>query len=331
MKLRFIDEVNINGVQGHSNLFDNDKYIGILLRIKADNTAGADVDEDDCGRVRVNFRGDDIVNAGWTELRILTDLEFGRPENAAAGATWQGGIFIPFYHKKLPNAINKRVGDNMDIYIAAFGTTCAVSCVCQIYGVLEEVPELYVPKLIDYDETAAAGQIKIFIEQDNIAQVLVYEPETTAQTLLQLLVDNELMYSADWNNLTNLSNIIARIEAAALDVVVFDMINKGQIDESLSDEAVLLSTGGSGAFKYMVQSLTFNPAITIATAGEVLEHTNYKIKKKATRGKVAGCVVAQYTEPNLIRPDTSRVIGKRPEYADLQPVVSAAKKKTLVD
>jgi hypothetical protein len=319
LKTRFIDELNINGVQGHTNKFDDDSYIGVLLRIKADNTAGDDVDEDDAPRIRINFRGDDIVNALWTNLRIFCDLKYGRPENAAAGATWQGGIFIPFYHNMLYNAIHKRYGDNLDLYAEAFGAACAVSCVLQVYGVYDDVPEYYVPKLIDYLETAAAGQIKIHIEQDNIAQVLVYQPATTVQTLLQMFVDNELKHSMDWGNATNLSNILARIEAAALGVVVFDMVTKGQITESLSDESVLLSTGGTGDFYYMVQSLIFNPNITVASEDVVREHFNYKLVQKTNTGKISGSIVADIHDASgVVSPSTNRTIQARPEMKEVR-------------
>jgi len=330
MKARFIDEFSINGVQGHTNLFDNDNYVGVLLRIKADNTGGDNVDEDDAPRVRINFRGDDIVNALWTNLRIFCDLEFGRPENAAAGETWQGGIFIPFYHPDLPNAIQKRRGDNMDLYVAEFGAACAVSCVVQAYGIIDDIPELYVPKLIDYLETAAAGQQKIFIDQDNIAQVLVYQPATTVQTLLQLLVDNDLLYSMDWGNATNLSNIIARIEAAALGVVVFDMVIKGQISEALSDEAVLLSTGGTGDFYYMVQSLVFNAAQTIKTTKETINNINFKLRKKINHGKVGGAVVSQIHDATA-DDETVRQVERRPEFTTIKPQLTKAIDNPPVD
>lgn len=335
MRLRFIDELNINGVQAHTNKFDDDSYVGLLLRIKADNTAGDNVDEDNAPRIRLNFRGDDIVNALWTNLRILCDLEYGRPEMAAAGETWQGGIYIPFYHPELPNAIHKRSGDNMDFYAAAFGAACAEFCIIQVYGVLDDVTEFYVPKLIDYTETAAAGQQKITIEQDNIAQVLIYEPATTVQTLLQLLVDNELMYSSDWANLTNLSNIIARIEAAALGVIVFDMVTKFQISEALSDEAVILSTGGSGAYYYMVQSLIFNPDITVMTGKKVADKINYRLQLKTSTGKVTGAIVAEMHDGTaVIDPETRRILADRPETKQVireaaQPMVKIRRSSTV--
>lgn len=314
LKTRFIDQLDINGVIAHTNRFDNDSYIGVLLLICADNTAGANVDEDDAPRIRINFRGDDIVNALWTNLRIFCDLKYGMPTVGVAAAVWNGAIFIPFYHNMLPNAIHKRYGDNMDLYSEAYGAACAVDCILTVYGVLDDVPEFYVPKLIDYLETAAAGQIKISVEMDNIAQILVYEPETTPQTLLQCIVDNELKHSMSFAAATALSNIIARIEAAALGVVVFDMVTKGQISESLSDEAVLLSTGGVGDFYYMVQSLIFNPTITVATQDVVREHFNYKLVQKANTGKISGAIVAEdHDTPSLWQGSTKRTIEGRPE------------------
>lgn len=320
MKFRFIDEIDINGVQGHTNLFDTDQYIGLMVRIVADNTAGTNISEANAPRIRLNFRGDDIVNSSWASLRAFADLEYGHPENAAAAATWQGGIYIPFYHPDLPNAIEKRQGDNMDFYSAAFGVACKVSCVMQIYGVIDDLTELYVPKLIEYTDTAAAGQHKIFIDQDNIAQIVIFKPATTEQELIQLFVDNELIYSGDWHNLENFANLIARIEAAALDVVVLDLVVKGQISEALSDEAVLLSTGGVGAYNYLVQSLTFNPAQTVRTSERVIANANFALQRKINRGKISGATVSAMKDLSA-NTETMKRLQARPEFASVKPAI----------
>lgn len=284
MKFRLIDELDISSLQGHTNRFDDDSYAGILYYVKAQKSGGV-ITEGVMGRIRVNYNGDDIVNAPHTDLRKYCDLLYGKPKNETAGITGDPsyyGAFIPFYHPSLPNAIHKEPGENLDFYIEA-AQESVDSATCYVYGVIDDVPEVYVPRLISLTGTAATGTQKLLIDFPNIASVMLTEPEFSEPTLVQLLINNELIYSGSWQILEDFSNVMARIEATALDVIYLDIVQKGQISEALNDEATLLITGGSGSFNYLINSLKFNPAKTVRTATKVTSLRNAKLRIKGTK------------------------------------------------
>lgn len=280
MKFRLIDELNIASSQGHTNRFDDDSYCGILYYATGQKAATV-ITEAMMGRVRVNYNGDDIVNAPHSDLRKYCDLLFGKPKNSqgAAGDTSYYGAFIPFYHPSLPNAIHKDPGENLDFYIDA-SQESVTTAVCYVYGVIDDVPELYVPRLVSLSGTAAAGTQKILIEQSNIASIMMTAPATTDPTLVQMLVGNDLVYSGSWQILEDFSNVMARIEATALDVIYLENVQKGNISEALNDQATLLITGGSGAFNYMFLSLKFNAVKTLRSNNKVISQVDAKIRGK---------------------------------------------------
>lgn len=282
MRFRLIDELNIATSQGHTNRFDDDSYVGIIYYVTGQK-ASTSITEGMMGRIRVNYNGDDIVNAPHRDLRKYCDLLYGKPKNSPGGSgeTSYFGAFIPFYHPSLANAIHKEPGENLDFYIDA-SQESVTTAVCYVYGVIEDVPELYVPRLVSLSGTASTGTQKILIDMPNIASVMLTAPASTDPSLVQFLVNNELAYSGSWQILEDLSNVMARIEATALDVIYLDLVQKGNVSEALNDEATLLITGGSGAFTYMVLSLKFNTVKTIRTANKVDSLTNAKLQAKGT-------------------------------------------------
>jgi len=215
------------------------------------------------------------------------------------------GCFIPFYHAGLPNAIHKEVGETMNFYIDP-AQESVDEATCFVYGVIDDIPELYVPTFLCIPYTAPIG--KIMLDKANITTVLVSEPATTIFTNLQLLVDNLLKYSGSWEILEDFTNNLARIESTALDVILLDMVQKGEINEGLSDSAVLLSTGGSGAFYLSTVSIDFNAEKTIQTSGRVYAKREAKLEQRIKKVQTSDGVLVSV----LRRPENkSQVIKDR--------------------
>lgn len=320
-EFRFIDSLNIISAEGHSGRFDNKPYAGLQIRLKALKAATA-ITEPTTMRVRVNFRGHDIVNAQWQNLRKWQDLLFGKPEvvDGGAGVESDYGLYIPFYHSGVPNCIHKRIGDSLDFYVDQMEIAACTLAQCEIYGVSEDLPELYVPSLQDFTETAATGENKIVVHKENIAAIMLTEPATTVQTLLQLLIDDKLKYSGNWYNLVNHTNNLARIEATALSVVLFDLAQRRQISDALNDQAVILSTGGAGAFYYLVQSLAFNSGRTDQSIDTVLSTVNKQLQDKA---RSAGAAVAAMQSPEVVRGETFRRIARQVSQPEVRRRIEA--------
>ena len=280
MKVRLIDELNIATTQGYTNRFDDDSYVGIIFYVKGQKS-GSVITSGVVGNIRVNYAGDDIVNAPYSVLSKYADLLFGKPKSSqgTSGNPSYYGCFIPFYHPSLPNAIHKETNESLGFYIDK-AQESVDTAVCYVYGVIDDLPELYVPRLVAYTETAGTGTLKILLDQPNITSIMLTAPATTDPDLIQLLIDNDLKYSGSWEILEDLTNVLARIESTTLDVIYLDMVQKGEINETLSDEATLLITGGSGSFYYLVQSLKFNATKTIRTAVKTNAIMNNKLQTK---------------------------------------------------
>jgi len=319
MKIRLIDELNIATTQGYTNRFDDDSYVGIIFYVKAQK-AGSVITSGVVGNVRVNYAGDDIVNAPYSVLSKYADLLFGKPRShqGAAGEASYYGCFIPFYHPSLPNAIHKEINENLGFYIDK-AQESVDTAVCYVYGIIDDLPELYTPRLVAYRENADTGTKKILLDQSNVTCIMLTAPTTTDPNLIQLLIDNDLKYSGSWQILEDLTNVLARIESTSLDVVYLDMVQKGEINETLSDEATLLVTGGSGAFYYLVQSLKFNATKTIRTAIKTNAIMNNKLQTKINR---EGAKVSIIRNPANKSPEIVNKVNKELENKGLSPGLS---------
>lgn len=320
MRFRLIDELDIATLQGHTSKFDEDSYVGLQILVKA-KKAATQITKAVMGQVRVEFRGQDIVNSIYAQLNNYSDLLFGMPRevDGASGAYSYYGCFIPFYHAGLPNAIHKEVGETMNFYIES-AQESVDEATCYVYGVIDDIPELYVPTFLCIPHTAPIG--KIMLDKANITTVLVSEPATTIFTNLQLLVDNLLKYSGSWEILEDFTNNMARIEATALDVILLDMVQKGEINEGLSDSAVLLSTGGSGAFYLSTVSLDFNAEKTLLTSGRVFAKREAKLEQRIKKVQTSdGVLVSVLRRPEnkseVIRDRVDSEIAKYPTGANL--------------
>lgn len=311
MPMKFVDSVNIISGEGHSSKFPNGHYLGLILYVQAQKAATAIV-EANCPRIRVNFKGKDIVAAGWVNLRKWCDLFNGKPliNDAGAGNLSTYGIFVPFFHAELPSAVSKDDGDTLDIYIEKFAVASCTTAQVDIYGVVDnEVPELYIPSLADNVWTAAAGLQRIDIDMPNITAVMITKPATTACDNLQIEVNGKIEDGGAWNPLEVLANLVARIEATALDVVLFDLVRKGQISDALSDKLSILATGGSGASSYLYQSLEFNTLRTARSSERAQARINAKIVERTTLGASEAAAIAIGTNPGIVRPETAKAVS----------------------
>lgn len=324
-KVRLIDELNIATTQGFTNRFDNDAYAGIIYYVAA-TKAGSVIAEDVMGRIRVNYGGDDIVNAPHSVLSKWCDLLYGKPRSTtgAAGVTSYYGAFIPFFHPSLPNAIHKEEGEGLNFYIEK-AQVAVDSATCYVYGVIDDgVEELYVPRFVTLSGTASAGTQKLLIDMPNIASVMLTAPATTDPTLVQMLVDNKLRQSGSWQILEDLTNVVSRVESTLLDVILLDNVQKGELNETLSDEATLLITGGSGAFTYTFLSLKFNPVKTTRTAIKVNALRNAQLAARTPAN--AGVQVSVLRRPEnksvSLRKDVARKLEREAPHVVSPGVIS---------
>lgn len=296
MELIPIDDLDVKTTQGHTSKFEALPYVGLQILMTAQKAATV-ISKDVMGKVRVTFRGEEIVNSVYSACSNYADLLFGMvdEEQGAAGDNSYYGCFIPFFHPRLASALHKRVGDTMNFYIEKAQESCD-SAVVEVYGLVDDVPELYTPKFLTITETAPKG--KIILDRPNLGLAMITKPATTAFTTMQLLIDAKLKMTGSYRICRGMTHNLARKEASALDVVLFDMVQKGQINESLADSATLQFTGGVGDFDYTTVNFLFNRSRTIQTAAEVNADRDYNIRQKMKRAQTAeGAAVSIIRNP----------------------------------
>ena len=142
-EFRLVDKLEVKDYECHSLQFPNKPLVGLQVRVIAQKAATAIV-EANLKKLRVEFRGNDIVNCQYVNLRKWQDLHFGKPEKteAAAGEESHFGIFIPFFHPELPSAIHKTVKDDMHFYLDKIDVADPAKANVEVYAVIEDLPEL---------------------------------------------------------------------------------------------------------------------------------------------------------------------------------------------
>ena len=306
-EFRLVDKLEIKTDSCHSLQFPNKPLAGIQVRVIAQKDATAIV-ETNLKKLRVEFRGNDIVNCQYVNLRKWQDLHFGKPEKNEAGSGVEShfGVFVPFFHPELPSAIHKTVKDDMHFYLDKIDVADPATANVEVYAVIEDLPELYIPKLQDFLFTLPKD--KITIDRSNIASIMITKPATTVPTLIQLEIDGKLKFSGNWNGLQNYSNNCARIEATALEVLLLDLVQKRQISDALSDDAILMMSGGSGAGYYMIQNLIFDQARTSISIDREVAKVRAKLQDKVSND---GAVIAVFQNPIVVDQKTIEEVKRK--------------------
>lgn len=280
LEFSLIEVLDNSASQAHSGKFEAGSYVGLQVLLTA-KKAAAVISQDVFGKITVEFRGKDIVNAPFSQLANYCNSYFGAPDIAqgASGAYSYYGCFIPFYHPALPNAIHKSVGDSMNIYIEQ-AQEAVDECSVEVYAVKDNLPELYVPSILTITDTAPKQ--KTLIELNNIASIMLTEPATTDWSNVELLVDGKLQRFGSYRILKGFSNVQSRVETG-LEVILFDLVQKGKLSEAMSDSATLLLTGGVGAYYYTTVSLNFNANRTEQSIISVETRDSQKVADLASR------------------------------------------------
>lgn len=320
--LRPVATLDINGQAGHSVGFEDGAYAGIRLRAYI-KKAATSLTEANLGRVRVRIGSIEVCNCLWSNIRKFNDLLQGKPEvtDGGSGVESSYGIKIPFYHPDMPNAIHKSHRDNMQIVIDACTEASCDYAKVDVLGVIDDtLHENYIPKLHDWSFTAATGENKALLKDANLSMLMLTKP-STVPTTVQLIVNDHVYSQSDWYNAQNETNDLARIEATALEVVLFDLAQKRNVADILSRNAVLVITGGSGAMYYMTQNLVFNYERSRRARQLVRTRINARIQDMAVDDP-NGAASAVLQNARLVSPYTVDTVKKVTIDADLRTVLS---------
>lgn len=193
---------------------------GLFIRFAGTNGAGATTTEADLGTIRVNYRGQDIVNADLAFFGLLNNLHMGTHESGSAiGAAMAMSFYIPFHmpwdHK---NGLINTDADRGTLYlqfpllIAALLATGTV----EIYVIEAKTVATYVPVWLNQNlQAGGAGQLTDRFRQFNISSVY-YVPNAAITGQIVVNRDGQNVINASQAVLDANSNLINEVEAAVL-------------------------------------------------------------------------------------------------------------------
>lgn len=124
------------------------RYAGLMIRFAGTNQAAQTLANTELGRLRLIHQGQEIVNMEPVDLINLSNLYGGTPENASAvGAAYTFSMIVPFRTKHdLLNVLSIKPQETQ-IIIDGFNTAKVASGTIEVYAILAEGVERYVPIL----------------------------------------------------------------------------------------------------------------------------------------------------------------------------------------
>jgi hypothetical protein len=191
---------------------------GLFIRFAGTNAAGQTATEANLGSIRVNYRGQDIVNADIAFFGLLNNLTKGVHEfSSAIGGDVVASYYIPF---NVPwdeqNGLINTEADRGTVYlqfpalIAALVATGSV----EIYVIEAKTVATYVPVWLNQNlQAGGAGQLTDRFRQFNISSVYYVENAAiTGQVIVNK--DGQNVINASQAVLKANSNLINNVETA---------------------------------------------------------------------------------------------------------------------
>lgn len=218
------------------------KWAGFLLRCAGTAAGGITFANTDIGRIRLNHRGEDLMNVTGEFLHLFTNLKGGFPEaTSAVGAGYAFSLWIPVNHVRLPNVLD--CGSNEEAYFQfnwGANFVGATAGAWELQGIPADAGiQRYSLKIAEQNMIAgAAGRLQQTLAAKNIASILIRDAGTVVNRVT-VREDGEIAIDADDNIIRALTSINNRIEAAiaaAAGLGEIDFGNAGEIALTFNDE-----------------------------------------------------------------------------------------------
>jgi archaellum component FlaF (FlaF/FlaG flagellin family) len=231
---------------------------GLFIRYTGTNDAGQTATLANLGTVRVNYKGNDIVNTTVSFFNLFNNLKNGVSEfSSAVGAAFVASIYVPFHAPwDESNGLYVAKGDLATIDLRFSGLSgVAASGVVEVYYVSAVGIANYIPLLINQNiQAGGAGQVVDEYQQFNISALYVTENAAiTGQ--VNVYRDGRTLIQSTQAVLEANSNMMNRVETA----LAFFEINLNplqQVANSLSSN-VSVNITVNGATTIVVTFLAF--------------------------------------------------------------------------
>lgn len=191
---------------------------GLYIRFSGDAAAGVTIATSDLGQVRVNYRGQDIINVPVSFISLFNNLHWGVAEFASAvGAAFSASIYVPF-HMPWENTNGLlNLAEDKGFFELRFPLLTAAkidSGTVEVYYIKARSVASYIPLLIQQNiQAGGAGNVNDKILNYNVSSLYL---EENAHLTGQVMVfkDGQVTINSTQAVLKSKSNFDNRVEAA---------------------------------------------------------------------------------------------------------------------
>jgi hypothetical protein len=191
---------------------------GLYIRFVGVGATGVTVTEAQLGTIRVNYRGNDIVNADLAGIGLFNNLHKGTHEFAAAsGGAVTASYYIPFC---LPwdenNGLINTDADRGTVYLSfpALAAAVMASGSVEVYVIEARTVAQYVPVFLNQSlQSGGAGTLTDRFRQFNISSIYIVENVHITGTII-VNRDGQNIVNASQAVLKAASNLNNRVETA---------------------------------------------------------------------------------------------------------------------
>ncbi len=240
---------------------------GLFIRFSGTAAAGVTVTEAQLGTIRVNYRGQDIVNADLAGVGLFNNLHEGTHEFASAiGAAFTASYFVRF---TMPwdenNGLINTDADRGTVYVSFPALTAAViaSGTVEVYYVEAKTVATYVPIFLNQNlQAGGAGQLTDRFRQFNISSIyLIFNAIITAPIIINR--DGQNAVNASQAVLQANSNLQNRVETA-IALYQIDLNPNQLLGNALSNNVdITLGVSGAGTIVAYVLGVLFQQSAVV--------------------------------------------------------------------
>lgn len=297
-RLQFINSIDAT-IQKQTVPLPAGNFSGLILHHVGTNATGKTYQfKDEAVNAIVKVKSEEIVSLPFSFLSKHADLIGGVENNSSAsGGAINEIAYIPFQTPKNPNAVHIRRNDNAELKLDLGTVTDISSGSIQIYGIVSEESQNYMPKFMEQNTGSINGTERFPLSETNILQVFL-DPSTPANlTHVKLSIDDVPIDEADYVVLRDFQNLFNEVETAVelanLIVVQEELIegagHKAELEFRTSGATVI----NTYVFGFLIDENRYNDSLNEKEA-----RIQNKVQKLALAGRASEKILTQNKNPS---------------------------------
>jgi hypothetical protein len=255
------------------------------LYVRYNGTATTSYTGEEVGDLRVLRKGKTIVNVNLGRLQNANNFRYGTVEEDETSGAWIHSCYVPFFVPQIPNALHVKGGEQTLLVCPQAGSD-ALTQTIRVYADMCLTPEIYEPHIGEIALTQGSSvKTREPIGESNVAWTMV-SPGSTNPTWIEIYKDGEVKVNGSWTAAQGATNVWGRLESSTLLNVLFaDMVESGNLGESLGDQVEVLTLDGVGTAYATYFALAFDKDRRYISTQAVARVIANKMRLKSARGE----------------------------------------------